>query len=254
MALEKITIQDLDFQENEVLRQTKASFPAYFDIAEKGINLYYDFLHELMEEIPNSDQKHEHYAFLQLYRNAYTIKSIYNLINTGYYFDAMILLRSVVESIVTILFLYKNPQHLNRAIMETEKFQGKFKIRERFEKINYAGGYGDFQNLCRFSHSATLNIVSMFSATPQMDLFPYGISFSEQNASLSIYLFLRHLGMLLDCLQYVFRKRIELINLALLNRCEMLFEELKSTTSSFGQNLEKFRDQYLKLYNVEIKK
>jgi hypothetical protein len=252
MALEIITLKDLDFQEQEVLKQTRIDFPSYFDNAEKGINLYYEFIHLLMEQIPNSNAKIEHYALLQVYRNAYSIKAIYNLINRGYYFDVMILLRSVLESIVTVFFLYRNPRHLDQAMLNPEKFQKKFSIKKRFENINYAEGYGDFQNLCRFSHQATFNIISMFSATPQMDLFPYGIAYSEKDAALSIYLFLRHLGMSLDCLQFVFRKRVEVANPELMKKYDLFLEGLKKGVGEIKQGLACFRDQYLKLYNIKL--
>lgn len=252
MPLEIITLKDLDFQEQEVLKQTKSDFQTYFDNAEKGINLYYEFIHLLMEQIPNSNAKIEHYTFLQLYGNGYTIKAIYNLINCGYYFEAMILLRSVLESVVTMFFLYKNPQHLDQAISAPENFGKKFSVAKRFKNINYPGGYGDFQNLCRFSHQATLNIISMFSATPQMDLFPYGIAYSEKDAALLIYLFLRHLGMSLDCLQFIFRKRVEEANTELMKKYDLFLEGLKKGIEEIKQRLTRFRDQYLKLYNIKV--
>lgn len=252
MTIEKITLQDLDFQEQKVLEETRKNFPNYFCVAEKGINLYLEFIKELLEQIPISNIKLEHYAYLQSYKNLYTIKLIYNSINFGYYFDAMNLLRSALESVVTTLFLSKNPQNLEQAIMDPKKFQNRFKIRKRFEVINYPGGYNDYQNLCSFSHPATLNIISAFSATPLLDLFPYGITYKEENAYLCIYLFLRHLGMLLDCMQYIFRSIIERKNPKLLKVYVSYLKELEVTVNGFGQGLTKFRDQYLKLYNVKI--
>jgi hypothetical protein len=252
IKVEKITLEDLSFQESQVLRQTEADFPGYFRVAKKGIDLYWEFIHQLLEEIAKSDKKIEHYAYLQLYKNAYTIKSVYNTINLGYYFDSMILLRPALESIVTTLFLSRNPQHLDLAITEPKKFQDKFSIKKRFENINYTGGYGDFQNLCRFSHPSILNIIAMFSSRTEMDFFPYGISYNEQNASLCIYLFTRHLGMLLDCMQYVFRSRLQLKNPDLLSRYKDYLKELEMIAGEFRQRLTKFRDQYLKLYNVKV--
>jgi hypothetical protein len=92
----------------------------------------------------------------------------------------------------------------------------------------------------------------MFSATPQMNLFPYGIAYSEKDAALSIYLFLRHLGLSLDCVQFIFRKRIESANPGLLNTYNLFLKGLEEQVKGIKQRLGRFRDQYLKLYNIKL--
>ncbi|MCJ7507149.1 MAG: DUF5677 domain-containing protein, partial [candidate division Zixibacteria bacterium] len=208
MTFDKISLKHLDFQEQEVAKQTKENFPAYFDDATEGMNLYLDFIGDLMSKINNSNQQIEHYAFWQLYRNLYTMKAIYNLINTGHYFDVMILLRSVFESNITVFFLHKNPEHLNMAIRDYKQFGWKFSMSNRLTGLNqrvHDAYFVDYQNLCRFTHPNVLNITAMFSSNSEMNSYPYGVLYSEKDALLTIYLFTRYLGMTLDCAQFVFQ-------------------------------------------------
>lgn len=250
--LEQINCNDLDFQENEVVKQTEENFAACLNIQREAITIYSEILKILIEGINENTSKFEHYVFLQFYRNFYSVKAIHNLIKTGFYFDAMYLLRSPLESIVNIIYLKKNMQHLDSIITEPDKFAKKFSIRKRFKAIGFQDGYTDYQNLCRFSHGATLNIIAMFSASKEMDLIPYGIVYQEKNAALTFYLFIRFLGMFLDCIKSIFGRTLMKESKDLINRHDKIFDKLIDEKEKLSLHLLKFRDEYFKQYNVKI--
>jgi hypothetical protein len=205
-----------------------------------------------MEEINKSTSKFEHYTFIQFYRNFYSVKAIHNLIKTGFYFDAMSLLRSWLESIANIIFFSRNQQFIDSAITDPENFARKSSVRKRFKDTNFNEGYSDYQNLCRFSHGATLNIIAVFSASKDMGFFPYGIIYQEKDATLTMYLFTRFLGMSLDLIKTIFQKNYLDGRRDLIIKCEKVFGELSNEKEKLGKQLLKFEDQYLKQYNVKI--
>ncbi len=249
--LELINYDDLIFQENEVINQTEENFSESLNIHKDAMNIYSELLKILMEEINKSTSKFENYSFIQFYRNFYSVKAIYNLIKTGFYFDAMSLLRPWLESIANIIFFSRNQQYIDSVITDPEKFARKFPVSKRFKDTNFNEGYTDYQNLCRFSHGATLNIIAVFSASQEMDLLPYGIVYQEKDATLTMYLFTRFLGMSLDLLKTIFKKTF-LIKEELINKCEEAFSKLTYEKEKLGKQLLKFKDQYLKQYNVKI--
>jgi hypothetical protein len=95
-------------------------------------------------------------AFLHYYRIIFSFKATYNLLITGYYTEASILLRSIVETFVKLKYveMSNNEQELFTSIAGHHGFEGKkFKVqyKDQFNKIA-PDLYDSYKDLCDMAH------------------------------------------------------------------------------------------------------
>lgn len=117
----KFKIKLLEEQELIVKNQTENFYgknrKGFCDFTLQAIELFIIGLSntEKVDIVEDWDLKHAHkfLSLLHYERVCYSFKSCYNLFLNGYYFDSAIILRSIIETFVRLIFIEKNGNSKN---------------------------------------------------------------------------------------------------------------------------------------------
>ena len=184
----------------------------FCDIASDGIEVMQKGL-ELYRSPPKPNPDFEKfadsilsYSYYHFYRVIYSFKAIYNLTITGYYTEAAILLRSVIESYIKLRYLNfrKDAELVGQALAGNAKYKGKkYPVNNKvmFDKIA-PGLYSDYRHLSDMTHGSIASVFMKIKKTGISPDLDYGLEFKPKESSIiinqySIYL-LAHLELLMD--------------------------------------------------------
>ncbi len=161
----------LDKQEPQVVLQTQQIFGkgryGFSDFSLDGIDLLLQGIHHLRNVDDTLDETGEFknhklamrtIVYYNLYHISLTYKAVYNLIHQGYYTESAILLRSIVESLVRMKYLYKQKDIdlVNTAFAGHYGYDGKkFKVQyiTMFDSVA-PGLYKYYRMLCDMAHGS----------------------------------------------------------------------------------------------------
>ncbi|MBN2426597.1 MAG: hypothetical protein JXR46_16195 [Calditrichaceae bacterium] len=129
-------------------------------------------------------------SFLHYNRVSYTFKATYNLILNGFYTEAAILLRSIVETFVRLKYINKstNADLVYLAIAGNKGFNGKKFIIRYEEQFNTVarGLYKYYRILCDIAHGAMDSNILRSSVKNRNFIPDSGIIFNEKDSSFII--------------------------------------------------------------------
>ncbi len=161
----------LDKQELQVILQTQERFGrgrnGFCDFSRDGIDLLLQGIHHFRNvddaldetgEFKNHEVAIRTTFYYNLYHISLTYKAVYNLIHQGYYTESAILLRSILESLVKMKYLYKQKDIdlVNTAFAGHYGYYGKkFKVKyiTMFDSVA-PGLYESYRLLCDMAHGS----------------------------------------------------------------------------------------------------
>lgn len=129
-------------------------------------------------------------SIFHYYRIGYTFRATYNLLLKGYYTEASILLRSVVETFVRLKFINKeqNIELVYLALAGHKGYMGKkfsVKYETQFDKVA-PGLYKFYRLLCDISHGAIASHIMKSNLTEKELVFDTGLVFKAHKSSFVI--------------------------------------------------------------------
>lgn len=106
------------------------------------------------------------FSFYHYDRIFYTFKACYNVLESGYYTESSILLRSIVETFVRLKFIgkKKNTDLIMKALASKERFPHNYK--QQFDLVS-PGYYEFYQLLCNMAHGGMAS--HMLKVTPNSE-------------------------------------------------------------------------------------
>jgi hypothetical protein len=192
-----ITNKDIEDQEIFVKEETEKCYGknirGFCDFALDGIELLMQGVQLWEPDATGADGKYKDFktglrtnAFLHFYRTSFAFKATYNLTVTGYYNEASILLRSIVESFVKLRYveLSKTEEYLYTSIAGHVEVGGKkFNVRyiKQFDTVA-PGLYYHYRTLCDMAHGNIASIVFKTDVVNDTLQFHNGIIFHEMNS------------------------------------------------------------------------
>jgi hypothetical protein len=171
MANQYFNTDLLNKQEPQVVLQTQKVFgrgrDGFCDFSLDGIDLLLQGIHHWRNADDTLDETGEFknhklamrsIVYYHLYHISLTYKAVYNLIHQGYYTESAILLRSIVESLVKMKYLYKQKDIdlVNTSFAGHYGYYGKkFKVKyiTMFDSVA-PGLYQYYRLLCDMAHGS----------------------------------------------------------------------------------------------------
>lgn len=203
-----LTIEYISEQERFVKKVTEEKWGkdknGFCDIALDGIELLIQgvgYLADIKEQSQREkwgdfNQALRAYTFYHYYRINYTFKAAYNLIHEGYYTEAAILMRNIVETFVKIKFLAlkSDVKFINSAFAGHYDKNNKNKVdyKTQFDLVS-PGLYEYYRHLCDIAHGA---LASFYLKTTLKDYkfeLDHGVIFKTKASSFIINQFLVYL-------------------------------------------------------------
>jgi hypothetical protein len=193
-----LTINRILSQEKEVELKTQQRFgknrDGFCDYALTGIELLIQgvmYLRNVDELNENGSYKNFNYAirslaYLQIQRVSYSFKSTYNLLLQGYYTESAIILRSIIETLVRMRYIYQTGKIENVKKVfswgkpRKEGFNVQYK--EMFETISNELNKM-YQLLCDISHGGIGSHVFRIDPKPEAFQLDTGIVYREMPAA-----------------------------------------------------------------------
>ncbi len=205
----------LDKQEPQVVLQTQEMFGkgrhGFCDFSLDGIDLLLYGIHHLRNldkdtldetgEFKNHKLAMRSIVYYNLYHTSLTYKAVYNLIHQGYYTESAILLRSIVENLVRMKYLYKQKDIdlVNTAFAGHYGYKGKkFKVKYQTMFDSVAPGlYEYYRLLCDIAHgsfAAHMLKIGKRDSEQKKIILDYGLIFKLEESTyvinqFSVYLF-----------------------------------------------------------------
>ncbi len=218
MILNKwLTIEYIEEQENTVAHEFHSFFGkgkgGFCDFALDGCELILQAICHMTDgwklnekgDFKDFDNAFRCFAFYHYDRIFYTFKSCYNLLISGYYTDASILLRSIVETFVRLKFIEKEKTTdlIMKALSGKERFPYSYK--QQFDAISL-GYYEFYRLLCNMAHGGMAShILKVTPNSETKEMIPdNGIIFKANQASFITNQFVIYLLGHLNFLYYVF--------------------------------------------------
>ncbi|NPE30662.1 hypothetical protein HNV12_22440 [Methanococcoides sp. SA1] len=210
------TIYDFDEQEKQTYKESidywGTGKNGFFDISRNGIEIIWQGVSEYInKEVTENDEKWDNFnqafksfSFFHFYRSTFTLKSTFLLLFSGYYTEAAILLRNIVETFARLRFI-ENTKDTNWIDMAfsghnwkkvkdkvDKSFKSKFNNQIIFESLS-KGTYEDYRVLCDIAHGAlaSTHLKSIWESNKYK--LVNGISFSEKNSSYIINQYIMYL-------------------------------------------------------------
>ncbi|TAK62436.1 MAG: hypothetical protein EPO24_04915 [Bacteroidetes bacterium] len=162
------TIGYIESQENQVKKQTEEFFGrnrnGFSQFALDAIEVimqgtfHLRDIDEIHTDENGADFKRSFRAFADqhYYRIVFTCKAIYHLFHFGYYTEASILMRNLIETFIRLKYIEKQQSYelIMSAFAGSMGYQGKkftVKYKEQFDSVA-PGLYNDYRTLCDIAH------------------------------------------------------------------------------------------------------
>ena len=215
-----ININYISKQEEMVKHQTEDFFGkgrnGFCDIALDGIELLLQGIGYLRNEDyleskdgwNNFNHALRTLTFYQYYRITYTFKASYNLFSQGYYTEASILMRHIIETFIRLRYIAKerNIQLIDLTFAGHRGFKDKkFKItyKAQFDKIA-PGLYKYYQILCDIAHGAMASYILKTKIVGNKVLVDTGVIFKPEDSTFITNQFYVYLLAHLEFMMWVF--------------------------------------------------
>jgi hypothetical protein len=218
-----ITIDHIREQEAHVWHETEEFFGrernGFSDFALDAIELilqgilYLRDVNDLNKGGEFKDVRHalRTFAFYHFYTTVFTSKAVYNLFHGGYYTEASILIRSIIESFVRLKYLNQKQdlELVMQAFAGHQGFEGEkysVKYRTHFDEVA-PGMYHYYQILCDMAHGSVASHVlkSDWSAKdPKEYRLDIGIVFKPEESTFVLNQFSVYLLAELEYMFHVF--------------------------------------------------
>lgn len=169
----------LNQQETLTKAATYQKVRGWCDFASSAMDVLLKLLHFTDEfDVNTQEGEYKSYCWFHFERIAYTFKAAYNLCLTGYYPEASILLRTIMETFVKTKYL-QNHKDLLQGAWGLDRFPVRYK--DMFDEVA-PGCYEDYSLLCEFAHGYGIGILSRFRGM-RPPILRHGVEYSEDDAS-----------------------------------------------------------------------
>jgi hypothetical protein len=109
--------------ESETVKVSNDKHPGWFSYYEELINCLFQVAYYVGEEkdVESDDGYYIAYAHNQLLKLPYTVRSVSILLERGYYLEAALLVRNILEVFVQLRFFNKYRNRLNKYVLKKDK-------------------------------------------------------------------------------------------------------------------------------------
>lgn len=141
-------------QQSQVAEESQAKFGALFNALYSALDalLLVQYAFDGPDDPKEPSQRVQSFSQRVLYTSIFSAYACLSLTKQGFYTQSITLIRGLMESLVTVIFLVDSPADIDRLPRVSQKVKPELRIRERFDRVIPGYYVPHYRFLTEFTH------------------------------------------------------------------------------------------------------